>query len=252
MGDRATAAEAVDKGNTIEGALATPVIQDALFRAWSRGRTGSGDPALDRKEFDAWLTNEFQAKALSDPRVLSGISGIGAYDSRANYDWITLWGRQVSGINTERDNREAQKYARDYVTDYVSQVPNTYGYIPQNNRMGVPTSAYGGYTMDLNPLFTVLNEVLAESRKTGTFNPDDFAGGMSGGDSGGALSGYNRDRRNLEIHFHAPIVEWSSTIEATNPQDTVNVIAQDLEQITSAGLQKALLGASNKMSSRWY
>lgn len=67
-----------------------------------------------------------------------------------------------------------------------------------------------------------------------------------------ALTGTNRDRRALEIHFHAPIVEWTSTIEATNPQDTVDEVAANIEKMASAAIQKALLGASNRMSSRWY
>lgn len=71
-------------------------------------------------------------------------------------------------------------------------------------------------------------------------------------DLGEDLTGMNRDRRSLEIHFHDKIVEWNSTITATNPQETVDEIAENVEDVMAAGLQKALLGASNKMSSRWY
>lgn len=74
----------------------------------------------------------------------------------------------------------------------------------------------------------------------------------SGGIDSDAMTGNNRDRRALQIHFHAPIVEWTSTIESTSPQETVDEVAVNLEKMASAAIQKALLGASNRMSSRWY
>lgn len=104
--------------------------------------------------------------------------------------------------------------------------------------------------IEINEADRVLMKFIEALTKVGTFDPDAIPKGDGG--AGDDLTGFNRDRKALEIHFHAPIVEWNSTIQAANPQETVDVIAQDVEQLMSAGMQKALLGASNKMSSRWY
>jgi len=66
--------------------------------------------------------------------------------------------------------------------------------------------------------------------------------------AGSDFTGMNRDRRALEIHFNAPIVEWNATIEATSPSETVQLVKENIELIAATAIQKALLGASNKMS----
>lgn len=71
-------------------------------------------------------------------------------------------------------------------------------------------------------------------------------------DDGSKVTGYNKDRRSLEIHFHAPIVEWNSEINTDSPQEVVNAVANNIEGAASRAIQIALLGASQKMSTRFY
>lgn len=68
---------------------------------------------------------------------------------------------------------------------------------------------------------------------------------------GEKLTGYNSDRRSLEIHFHAPIVEWNSTINTDDPQEVVDKVSNNIETAASRAIQIALLGASQKMSTRF-
>lgn len=78
-------------------------------------------------------------------------------------------------------------------------------------------------------------------------------GDVSGeADDGSKLGGFNKDRRSLEIHFHAPIVEWNSEINTDDPKEVVDAVANNIEGAASRAIQIALLGASQKMSTRWY
>ena len=69
---------------------------------------------------------------------------------------------------------------------------------------------------------------------------------------GDDLSGFNRDRRSLEIHFHDAIVEWNSTITTNDPEEIVTEVADTIEGAASRAIQIALLGASQKMETNWY
>lgn len=69
--------------------------------------------------------------------------------------------------------------------------------------------------------------------------------------AGDDISGYGRDRKALIINFNQPIVEWTSTIESTQPEDVVNEVADNIEGMTSRALQIALLGASSRMTTNW-
>lgn len=71
-------------------------------------------------------------------------------------------------------------------------------------------------------------------------------------DDGSSIKDFNKDRRSLEIHFHAPIVEWNSEINTDDPKEVVDAVANNIEGAASRAIQIALLGASQKMSTRWY
>ena len=68
---------------------------------------------------------------------------------------------------------------------------------------------------------------------------------------GDDIGGYGRDRKALIINFNDAIVKWDSTIESSQPQDVVNEVADNIEGITSRAIQVALLGASQKMTTRF-
>jgi len=70
-----------------------------------------------------------------------------------------------------------------------------------------------------------------------------------GGDD---LSGFNRDRRHLEINFNAPLVQMGdTTITSTDPVGVATEIGENIESMISHGIQVALLGATQKMNTRW-
>lgn len=75
--------------------------------------------------------------------------------------------------------------------------------------------------------------------------------GASGEPAGSDLSGFNKDRRNLEIHFHDAIVKWTSNITTDDPQEVVAEVKQNIDQIASEAIQKAMLAATGKMGTRW-
>lgn len=77
-----------------------------------------------------------------------------------------------------------------------------------------------------------------------------FGAGGAGNDGSG-INGYNRDCRSLVINFNAPIVKWDSTINTDDPQEVVNEVADTIEGGASRAIQIALLGASQKMNTRW-
>lgn len=84
-------------------------------------------------------------------------------------------------------------------------------------------------------------------------NAPKIVGGQSSTAAMGAdISGFNKDRRSLEIHFHDAIVEWNSTITTNDPQEIVNEVAENIEGAASRAIQIALLGASQKMDTNWY
>lgn len=116
-----------------------------------------------------------------------------------------------------------------------------------------------GWTMkDKEFRYTMLNafEAFSTIQKDMRATPvmKDLFGDDTGGgeDDGKKLGGFNRDRRSLEIHFHAPIVEWNSEINTDNPKEVVDAVANNIEGAASRAIQIALLGASQKMSTRWY
>ena len=69
--------------------------------------------------------------------------------------------------------------------------------------------------------------------------------------AGSDLSGFNKDRRNLEIHFHDAIVKWTSNISTDDPQEVVAEVKQNIDQIASEAIQKAMLAATGKMGTPW-
>lgn len=104
-------------------------------------------------------------------------------------------------------------------------------------------------TLDAYEAFsTIQKEMRAVPEMQNLFG--DSASGEA--DDGSKFGGFNRDRRSLEIHFHAPIVEWNSEINTDNPKEVVDAVANNIEGAASRAIQIALLGASQKMSTRWY
>lgn len=70
----------------------------------------------------------------------------------------------------------------------------------------------------------------------------------TGTDGGSSMSGFNRGMRSLTINFNDAIVKWDSQIVSDDPTQVVAEVRESIEQLTSQAIQKALLGATGKMS----
>lgn len=216
-----------------------------VFTQWLRaGGSTSNDPEVQRKQFDAWWAKEIETASRLGSPLLNAVQ----------------W-----GATPKRGSSDADYWHNYFISQGIPDVSTSpYMYYPKSavgfrdelNRAGL---RFGG----VNPNFyaiksfieptawnSFVNERIAELTKSATF--DDFGGGAGTEPTGSDLTGFNRDRRSLEIHFHDAIVEWNSTINTDNPQEVVNEVSETIEGAASRAIQIALLGASQKMNTRWY
>ena len=81
----------------------------------------------------------------------------------------------------------------------------------------------------------------------------DLRGDVGTGTVGGSsMSGFNRGMRSLTINFNDAIVKWDSQIVSDDPTQVVAEVRESIEQLTSQAIQKALLGATGKMSTGYF
>lgn len=145
--------------------------------------------------------------------------------------------------NIYRSQREAL-HAPDSVFTYLTY-PDT---LPNN--MTTTQAASSMLTVARNTLLKEVNSRIERLSSVEGFDPSKFnnLGSAAGGKD---LTGFNRDRRALEIHFHDKLVEWNSTIKTDDPQQVVNEVADTMDQLVAAAIQQALLGSTDKMATRF-
>lgn len=220
------------------------MTRENVFAQWiAAGGSISNDPDVQRQQFDIWWNKELQtASRFGSPLLeavqFGGIASSGTFwkggaEARLNNVYASTGRRfpdewspfRPKGATTSRE------------TTYTGNSPN-----------------FHAYWSAIDP--SVWNEFwssrIRESLNTPTL--DIPANSPMGYDAvtGSDLTGFNRDRRSLEIHFHDAIVEWNSTINTDDPQDVVNEVSNTIEGAASRAIQIALLGASQKMNTRWY
>lgn len=247
LGDKSTAKFEVDRDETIRATLGRPEIVRQIREAWEQSTLPVSNVAESReKEFQNFLQSTVANSLLNDPDLRNAIRPIGRFDSVENYPWYQRWtgiaDSYAKGENIPMYMRAAQTYrSNDERTTYF----------PRYGSISNPSSAFAAYMLPTNRVLDRVNDIISDTSRIGTIDPAAFKGGTAGA-SGEDLTGMNRDRRALEIHFHNKLVEWNSTIEASNPQEVLDAVAVDMERLMSAAIQKALLGATNKVGSRWY
>lgn len=220
------------------------MTRESVFAQWlAAGGSISNDPDVQRQQFDIWWNKELQTASRFGSPLLEAVQ-FGGVASRG-----TFWN---GGAEARLNNLYASTGTR-FPWDWSPYRP-----------AGATTSNGGTYTGN-SPNFhaywsaidpSVWNEFwssrIQESLNTPTLNiPTNNPMGYDTV-TGSDLAGFNRDRRSLEIHFHDAIVEWNSTINTDDPQDVVNEVSNTIEGAASRAIQIALLGASQKMSTRWY
>lgn len=220
------------------------MTRESVFAQWlAAGGSTSNDPDVQRKQFDIWWNKELQTASrfgspLLDAVQFRGVASRGTFwsggaEARRRNIWASAGRRFPMTWNAFKPSGATTSNG----TTYVGNSPN-----------------FHAYWSAIDP--SVWNEFwsgrIQESLNTPTLNIP--ANGSTGYDAvtGSDLTGFNRDRRSLEIHFHDAIVEWNSTINTDDPQDVVNEVSNTIEGAASRAIQIALLGASQKMSTRWY
>lgn len=265
FGDNAEARRRTQQGKTIEGALGRSDFRAALRSRIIASGVLTSTGAAREGEIDQIL-NQFAGKAPNDPNLRSSVELIGRTANIQEIPWFER-AAQYAGIRTKHNpmgfiggatrligsiNRAG--YEEFMRTADSLQATGAHLNVPRDVQEGfksgvTPNFAAYASAIGLGPLEKSLDGFLEDLKKAGGLTG---TGGTGVTGSGADLSGFNKDRRNLEIHFHDAIVKWDSTIVASDPQETQTEIKDSLEQLTSEAIQKALLGATGKMNSRFF
>lgn len=218
------------------------MTRESVFAQWlAAGGSASNDPDVQRKQFDIWWNKELQTASRFGSPLLEAVQ-FGGVASRG-----TFW----NGSTQAKVNNLYASSGQRFPSEWNPYMPK--GAITESGER------YRGYTPNFHAYWSAIdpsawNEFwsgrIQESLNTPTLNTP--TNSPMGYDTASDLTGFNRDRRSLEIHFHDAIVEWNSTINTDDPQDVVNEVSNTIEGAASRAIQIALLGASQKMNTRWY
>lgn len=218
-----------------------------LFKIFvSSGYSRSKDPEIQKKEFETFLLRAVTDWTW-DPEKRASVQM--KYPAEyAGFDPNMI----VHNANLARwktANKELNSIRADSV-DFRSF------YMPAGSK------PYVGSTPEFHSFMSILGYETLKKWFTSDLEKmrNGQAGGFSVGGAGGSgttgteddLSGFSRDRRSLVINFNDKLIEWNSSIVTDDPKEVENDVAQNLNEIISAAVQKALLGATNTMNSRWY
>lgn len=208
-------------------------------------------PSMRGKAINDYLSQYLDA-IKRDENVLNAVRGIGTL-----HDTNSPW--------TPHQRRKMNESTLDWAAGLAFNSDSTSVYYPV-------TGSYKGYSgvkhsgvwdratlrnpMTANAAYAIDYADLGESLGTFIKKLTDIAPGAlpaitGAGATGSDLSGFNKDRRNLEIHFHDAIVKWTSNISTDDPQEVVAEVKQNIDQIASEAIQKAMLAATGKMGTRW-
>lgn len=217
----------------------------------SAGLLKDVSPSMRGKAINDYLSQYLDA-IKRDENVLNAVRGIGTLHD-ANGPW------------TPHQRRKMNESTLDWAAGLAFNSDSTSVYYPV-------TGSYKGYSgvkhsgvwdratlrnpMTANAAYAIDYADLGESLGTFIKKLTDIAPGAlpaitGAGATGSDLSGFNKDRRNLEIHFHDAIVKWTSNISTDDPQEVVAEVKQNVDQIASEAIQKAMLAATGKMRTRW-
>lgn len=219
--------------------------RDKLFETFvSSGAARSKDPAIQRKEFEN-VYYKLRVNWMTDPERLAEVQHLyparyESWDLNAStkgYNATNMLG--AAGLWGRLSASERMEYYRPGSSvGYSGSVPDFGSYLSRLRYGTLEKWFMEGIQNLLNPI-KIPNYEGAGGASGGTGTEDD-------------LRGFSRDRRSLVINFNDKLVEWNSTITTDDPQEVVDDVSQNINTLVSAAIQKALLGATNTMNSRWY
>lgn len=244
---------AVDREQTLRAAMNDPSIRNEAYQSWlKQGVYTSKTEAGRRGEFSR-VYEQVAEQVARDEKMLSLVQAKNDLQGIESVPWRDRFMRGFLGTTWEvsaknkaniyRSQREAL-HAPDSVFTYLTY-PDT---LPNN--MTTTQAASSMLTVARNALLKEVNSRIERLNSVEGFDPSKFnnLGSAAGGKD---LTGFNRDRRALEIHFHDKLVEWNSTIKTDDPQQVVNEVADTMDQLVAAAIQQALLGSTDKMATRF-
>ena len=243
---------AVDREQALRAAMNAPSTRNEAYQSWLKQGVYTSKTEAGRREEFSRVYEQVAEQVARDEKMLSlvqakndlqGIESVPWRDRLMRGFLRTTW--EVSAknkANIYRSQREAL-HAPDSVFTYLTY-PDT---LPNN--MTTTQAASSMLTVERNALLKEVNSRIERLNSVEGFDPSKFNLGSAAG--GKDLTGFNRDRRALEIHFHDKLVEWNSTIKTDDPQQVVNEVADTMDQLVAAAIQQALLGSTDKMATRF-
>lgn len=236
IGDTAErGAEMTMRRNTVRS-VAEQYREQAFQMYLSAGLVSSANPDIQRQSFNTWYDKLIQDNSYR-----------GLAEQVRQIGWVDggyVWRAQAENVGRIMANNPVyfsdSESAEAFRALTGANAPTHVGY-----RGGASTIA----SYIPQEAFAAMLTSAIEAQKA---EPKIVGGQGSTAALGDDVSGFNRDRRSLEIHFHDPIVEWNSTITTNDPEEIVTEVADNIEGAASRAIQIALLGASQKMETNWY
>ena len=244
---------AVDREQALRAAMNDPSTRNEAYQSWLKQGVYTSKTEAGRREEFSRVYEQVAEQVARDEKMLSLVQAKNDLQGIESVPWRDRFMRGFLGATWEvsaknkaniyRSQREAL-HAPDSVFTYLTY-PDT---LPNN--MTTTQAASSMLTVARNALLKEMNSRIERLNSVEGFDPSKFnnLGSAAGGKD---LTGFNRDRRALEIHFHDKLVEWNSTIKTDDPQQVVNEVADTMDQLVAAAIQQALLGSTDKMATRF-
>lgn len=244
---------AVDREQALRAAMNDPSTRNEAYQSWLKQGVYTSKTEAGRREEFSKVYEQVAEQVARDEKMLSLVQAKNDLQGIESVPWRDRFMRGFLGTTWEvsaknkaniyRSQREAL-HAPDSVFTYLTY-PDT---LPNN--MTTTQAASSMLTVARNALLKEVNSRIERLNSVEGFDPSKFnnLGSAAGGKD---LTGFNRDRRALEIHFHDKLVEWNSTIKTDDPQQVVNEVADTMDQLVAAAIQQALLGSTDKMATRF-
>lgn len=244
---------AVDREQALRAAMNDPSTRNEAYQSWLKQGVYTSKTEAGRREEFSRVYEQVAEQVARDEKMLSLVQAKNDLQGIESVPWRDRFMRGFLGATWEvsaknkaniyRSQREAL-HAPDSVFTYLTY-PDT---LPNN--MTTTQAASSMLTVARNTLLKEVNSRIERLNSVEGFDPSKFnnLGSAAGGKD---LTGFNRDRRALEIHFHDKLVEWNSTIKTDDPQQVVNEVADTMDQLVAAAIQQALLGSTDKMATRF-
>lgn len=233
IGDSVSRGRARDqRRRTIEQSVST--AKSEIYSRWlASGLARSSDPEIQKLEFESTFSR-WKSEWSADPSKQNAVIAYGPLMSKTS---VLQSKSDVIGHNYTMSRRARSVLPSDDYTFF------------SNYRTAHPQDAYAATR--LGPEYPLLwaDEEIRRTKDNISKIPDlrgDVGTGL--GDDGSSMSGFNRGMRSLTINFNDAIVKWDSQIVSDDPTQVVAEVRESIEQLTSQAIQKALLGATGKMS----